>query len=429
MSCLLLAIRVLLSMLLGLAVCAGLLMFMASSVISNALDPDAYIETLAQADAYNRLYSEVLVDPALQEEVGDLFGNVGVEPDDVVPLLKMVAPPEYLRSQTESVIRSSVGYLGGDLEELEVYVDLGPPLDNFKNVLLDYIDRRVDTVPTVDLVGDLCSRDGAVRARERFLAVVQDLNSGNLPESLPSLASIQPACRELVFDQAAYPALTSPTLSTETREALAADSREMKEEFLDGNTLGFFKIGARVAIGPQLDQATRDTLDDADSDRRLDLIALIGEENSGQTEAELRRNMGEAREFMGWLVSVGRGLSLGLIVGGSALMALVFAFNWGHMMRWPGLALLIGAAATLALGRTLESQVPRGLGEAIVSGTVDTSDFPQSAADLGADLLVTYSQALFSGLTGFPLIVLLVGVGLFAGSFFISRVRPWVRWT
>ena len=64
-------------------------MYLASDIISNKLlDPDSYIETLRQSDAYNRIYSEVLVDPALQDDLRGSFGDLEVDPEDMAALLR-----------------------------------------------------------------------------------------------------------------------------------------------------------------------------------------------------------------------------------------------------------------------------------------------------------------------------------------------------
>ena len=79
----------------------------------------------------------------------------------------------------------------------------------------------------------------------------------------------------------------------------------------------------------------------------MDLVALLAESDPERTEAELRRELGEVQEIISWWDSLGRVVALVMIVGGSAGMALVFAFNPKGMMRWPGLSLLIGGAAFL----------------------------------------------------------------------------------
>ena len=399
-------------------------MYLASDIISNKLlDPDSYIETLRQANAYNRIYSEVLVDPALQDDLPGSFGDLEVDPEDMAALLRGIAPPEYLRSQTESVIRSTVGYFGGDLEELAVYVDLGPPLANMEDVLLGYVDQRIDSVPVGAIPGDICSPDGASRGEEQFLAVVREMSLGNLPGSLPSWESAEPACRELLFDRAVIPVLTSPTLAAETRSALEANRRGLREEFLDGNIQGFYKLGARAATRPLLDAANREIGESLDSGNRMELVALLAESDPERTEAELRRELGEVQEIISWWDSLGRVVALVMIVGGSAGMALVFAFNPKGMMRWPGLSLLIGGAAIFALGKFLQSGVLNRLGDASAAWAAETPDFPESVVDLSMDLASIYGQSVLSGVTGFSLTVLLVGAVLFVASFFLFLVR------
>ena len=399
-------------------------MYLVSGIISNKLlDPDSYIETLRQADAYNRIYSDVLVDPALQDDLRQSFGDLEVDPEDVATLLRRLAPPEYLRSQTESVIRSTIGYFGGDFEELAVYVDLGPPLANMEDVLLGYVDRRIDAVPVAVIPGDICSPDGASRREEQFLAVVREMSLGNIPGSLPSWESSGTACRELLFDRAVDPALTSPTLAAETRSALAANRRGLREEFLNGNIQEFYKLGARTATRPLLDAADREIGENVDSRNRLDLVAFIAESDPERTEAELRTELGEVREFISWWDSLGRVVALVMIVGGSGAMALVFAFSPKDMMRWPGLSLLIGGAAIFALGKFPQSGVLNRLDDASAAWAAETPDFPQSVVDLSADLASIYGQSVLSGVTGFSLAVLSVGAVLFVASFFLFLVR------
>ena len=408
-------------------------MYLASSVISDRLlEPDSYIETLREARAYDRIYSEVLVDAALQADLRELFGDLDLDPDEVDPeevagLLRGIAPPEYLRSQTESVIRSTVGYLGGDLEELAVYVDFGPPLGNMEDVLLDYVDQRIDAVPVEAIPGDLCSRDGAMQVEERLLEVVQGLSLGNIPKSLPSWEPASLNCRELLFDAGVDPALASRTLPTETRSAFAARRNEMRKEFLDGNLQGFFRLGARAATGPLLDAANREIRAELDSGERVDLVALIADSDPERTEDQLRNELGGVREFIIWWDSLGQIVALVMIAGGSAGVALVFAFNPKSMMRWPGLSLLVGGAAIFVLGRFLQSGVLNRLGDASAVWAEETPDFPESVVNLSADLATIYGQSILGGVNGFSLTVLLVGAVLFTASFFLFLVRKLVN--
>ena len=126
MGCLLWILRPIASFVLGIIVFAGLiLMAVGGNLTGKLLDPDFYSGTLAEQDTYNRIYTEILVDPDLEQTTKDLLGDINVDQADIVPLLRDVLPPEYIQAQVEEAIERTVGYFNGGLEELEVHLDLG----------------------------------------------------------------------------------------------------------------------------------------------------------------------------------------------------------------------------------------------------------------------------------------------------------------
>jgi hypothetical protein len=95
-----------------------------------------------------------------------------------------------------------VDYLNEDAETLEVYVDLGPPLDRVKPTLLAYIDRRIDAVPEEDPGLPECTPDRVSQVANHYLEVFSNLAAGEVPTALPSLKAISRPCRILIFDLA-----------------------------------------------------------------------------------------------------------------------------------------------------------------------------------------------------------------------------------
>src|SRR5262245_17379616 len=74
--------------------------FLAGNTIdNNLLDPDYYNSALADTDAYNRFYTQVLADPELRSLTSDLLGgtNLGDERSVAVATLRLVLPPDTLR--------------------------------------------------------------------------------------------------------------------------------------------------------------------------------------------------------------------------------------------------------------------------------------------------------------------------------------------
>jgi hypothetical protein len=425
MGCLLFIIRPIVSFFLGLVVFAGLLLTLVSGNLSSKLlDPGFYIQPLQQQDVYNRIYTEVLIDPALQETTSDLLGDIEVDPGEIVSLLQQIIPPEYLQSQVEDAIQRTVGYFNGDLEELDLYVNLGPPLANAKDVLLTYLDGRIDALPLVEFQGDPCTTEGGIQAAAQFEGFFQSLAAGRTPSSMPSLASVDPACRELLFDVVIDQSLTAGVLEQGTQAALVNSRDDLRREFLDGDSHGFLKVAARSVTAPLLDQAIQKILDDLDGQGRLDLIARIADWNDGLTEAEIRDELGQSRDAIGRFNTLGRTLSLAVFLGALVLMSLVYLPSLANMIRWPGLTMLLTGAVTFAIGKVLQSRVPEELANAVSFSASGVSDFPRSVADLSSDLLVSYGQSLLSGVTDFSLAVLIIGAVLFVASFFVFLLRP-----
>jgi hypothetical protein len=425
MGCILFIIRPIVSFVLGLVVLAGLLLTLVSGNVSNKLlNPDFYIEPLQQQDVYNRVYTEVLVDPALQETTRDLLGDVEVDPGEIVALLQQIIPPEYLQSQVEDAIQRTVGYFNGDLEELDLYVDLGPPLANAKGVLLTYVDGRIDALPLDEFQGDPCNIRGGLQAASRFEVFFQRLAAGRTPSSLPSLASVEPACRELLFDVVISQSLTAGVLEPGIQKALSDIRDDLRREFLDGDSHGFLKVAARSVTAPLLDAAIQEILNDLDGQGRLDLIARVAAWNDEFSEAEIRSELGQSRDAVNRFSTLSRTVSLAVFAGGLILMSLAYLPSLANMIRWPGLTMLLTGAVTFAIGKVLQSRVPEELANFVSFSASGVSDFPRSVAELSSGLLVAYGQSLLSGVTDFSLMVLTIGALLFGASFFVFLLRP-----
>lgn len=97
--------------------------------ISLATRPGIYAQALVQQGAYDRLHSEVL-QPLLDAEARRLNPETMymLPREDVAGLLEDLAPPEFLREQTENNLDRLSGYISGDREPLRLYLDFSEPL-------------------------------------------------------------------------------------------------------------------------------------------------------------------------------------------------------------------------------------------------------------------------------------------------------------
>ncbi|MFJ9624021.1 hypothetical protein [Streptomyces sp. NPDC101181] len=150
-----------------------------ATVRGTVASPGFYGSVLDEESAYDRLYSEVLVDPELSPVTRDLLARLPVPEALVTSNIKVVLPPETVRSLTDQQIRAVTGHLRGESDELRLRVDITPVLENLGDLARIYFG---------DLVANLQGRDQPDFAR--FTAdldsALGELKQGRAP-ALPDL--------------------------------------------------------------------------------------------------------------------------------------------------------------------------------------------------------------------------------------------------
>ncbi|MCL6289104.1 hypothetical protein PV749_02090 [Streptomyces sp. ID03-2B] len=150
-----------------------------ATVRSTVASPGFYQAVLDEESAYDRLYSEVLVDPEISPVTRDLLAHLPVPEALVTSNIKVVLPPATVRALTDQQIEAVTGYLRGDRDELRLTVDLAPVLENLADLAQVYFG---------DLVANV--QGGDQPDFERFTAdlatALDALREGRAPE-LPAL--------------------------------------------------------------------------------------------------------------------------------------------------------------------------------------------------------------------------------------------------
>ncbi|WP_405465858.1 hypothetical protein OG333_34575 [Streptomyces anulatus] len=150
-----------------------------ATVRSTVASPGFYQAVLDEESAYDRLYSDVLVDPELSPVTRDLLAHLPVPEALVTSNIKVVLPPATVRALTDQQIEAVTGYLRGDRDELRLTVDLAPVLENLADLARVYFG---------DLVAHIQGRDRP--DFERFTAdlatALDALKEGRAP-NLPRL--------------------------------------------------------------------------------------------------------------------------------------------------------------------------------------------------------------------------------------------------
>jgi hypothetical protein len=149
------------------------------------LDDETYTAALVEHDAYERVYTEVLADPALavlaDQLVGDLriAGATGTQARALATAaLRWSVPPSTLQASTEAVIAATLTYIRGDVDALTLRVDV--------SAVLARIDDTAVRVARSSLAASLDAAAATIAAfRDALAELADELAAGRVPDRIP----------------------------------------------------------------------------------------------------------------------------------------------------------------------------------------------------------------------------------------------------
>lgn len=155
--------------------------FVASNAVrSNLTREDYYEEAIDENDAYDRLFSELLVDPAFERQTEALLGGLDVPQEEIAGTLRLLVDEAYIREQARIALGQLFTYIERRDDTLELAVDVTPILDAVPDVSVDYLISAMDVIPV--------RQSGSLEDFELDLANLVDLVSGDgtLPSAIPN---------------------------------------------------------------------------------------------------------------------------------------------------------------------------------------------------------------------------------------------------
>lgn len=220
----------------------------AAAVVRNTvLEPGFYGRVLEEDRAGQRVYDQVLVDPRLTPVVRDLLGRLPVPASTVTTNLKLVIPPEDLRTIGDRQISEVIHYLEGDRDELRLRIDLRPIVANI---------GRLGQIYFADAIASLQQRSEPDYGtfKKRVSDVVRRLLAGEAPfTDLPTLV--------LSHDQAA--AVTTALLWLVPQKSRAGLRPEVEATLESGDVASALAAVAPAAVSNRLRAAAAALLRDA----------------------------------------------------------------------------------------------------------------------------------------------------------------------
>lgn len=370
----------------GLAVIASLcLSFVATAALvrRKVLDADTYTSALADADAYDRVYTEVLTDPAFTEAVADLLGRLEVDPalapDAAATLtnsLRWALPPHRVESGTDAFIGSTVDYIRGDTDEFRPSVRLADAMDAVDEAAVTYTASLMARAETVEV-------SSLEEYREEVQRFVADLRAGEIPGQVPVLAAI-----DIETDLDGAVDVVVDAIGATDDETIRAHVEASFEAGDDGRVA--IQVTAQE-VRPYVEAELQQILGD-DSAASLDVVGSITDR--GRTKAsDVQARLDGPRQVASWFGPIP--MVIAAIVGAAAFAGVV-TLSAGRARRLAAVtAATVGGAAIVivALSRLVSGRLAEPLAAATGTGE-GTWDLPNGlrsvltdvASNLGSEL-------------------------------------------
>ena len=414
-------LRAVASVALGLVVVGALGFYLVVTNVTQRLDDaEVYKAAFDETDAYARIHDAALVDEALKDDTDDLLGDIEVvDEDDVADVLRQVFPPDFLQEQTEANIERFTAFLRYERDDLTLYVELQAPLARVEPAVLGKVHQYIDDLEIEAPESPGCSRSTQQRMANAYAERYTQLAEGTLPQSAPSLNTLPRECRRTEFDRWFDLVLDHPSMDSQTATALGDARGELRGSFVDGDTKGFLKAVAGPLLEPHIDDAIDDVRQDLQPNDRLDLLESATD--NPEERAEFDEQAEALRDGLSEVNGLGRFLALAVVVVAGLLLAAVHLPRQEAMLRWPGVALLVGGGLSLVAGYVLNSGLPAIIRE-IATEAASEDDAPVAAIELAGDLLEVFAREVTSGFMPATVAVMVVGVVLIAASVVHGRL-------
>jgi hypothetical protein len=375
------------------------------------LDAGLYSTALARADAYERVYTEVLADPELVEATEQLLGGFGLEPADATQVrtlatgsLRLGLPPSTLRRGTETFISALLAYVRGDTARLDGDIDATEVLTRVRDSGEAWVQRRLAMMR--DQVAS--SVDGYRAAVDAFS---DQLAAGQVPDVVPVLGGTiadTGAVLDVIFDRLG-PGV-DPRVSEQIRAAV-----------LSGDQHAALVSAATHLIADQGTESVAELRASLEDRRELDVISELAD-RAGRSTNAIVGELNTVRDAARWLRPP-------TAVAGAVLMAGAAAgIAWANRRDLRRAGYLLAAAAIVSglvimtVWAVASALIDAPLAPATEPGP-GTWNLPAGLRVLLADIESYLADELAGTVRRLAIIPLAAGVALAAGIALAPRLR------
>lgn len=307
---------------------------LATAADDTLLDADFIASSFQKSELYNRVYRDVLLRPEFSEWTSSLVGGFQVSGDTKAQLLQSVVPQSYVEAETEENVSEILGYLRGDNDELDPFIDLDTPLENIKPTALAFLDRQISNLDSMPI------SHPALLPNEiaSFLATVAQ---GQIPAQVPTAQALGPEQLVQAYEQAIDALARNDAVAPDAIASLKQQEPEIIAALQGSDLRTALKIASRSAAEPRIDEAVASISRNSDEQNRLDLVEGVAE-NSNRTYAQVLKDARILQYLVQALTGeIARWSALGFTVLCALAMAVIFIPYWKHVIFWPSITFFV----------------------------------------------------------------------------------------
>jgi hypothetical protein len=403
------------TVLLGIIFILALFVYLAADLVSrDLLDPDLYTNALEEEDIYNRIYTELLADPAMVEATALMLGNLNLDPSLATQVLNfststlyLVMPPDTIQSGVEGAINAFTAYFSGDTEELQPDIAIAE-LD--QNVMADMILDSLMAL-TGELIAEALPETGSEPteldqdALAQYMGEIGAGDIGPIPTNVSgaSLENLSPDQRGALADLLLGPAA----------ELVSSNTRLQIDAAIRANDLhSAIAVASRERLRIRVEEAAAEFVDIVRNSEALNAVTSAAS-ILGQTTEEIIDHLNTIRSVMIFLDRVAIPLTLVVMVLSLGAVVWIHADSLTEMLRTTGVTLIV-TGVVVALGWLIFGLVLR---DSLAARFAASSDLPASLESMITDVVTNLASTVWGDVWRTATIPFVAGLALLILSF------------
>ncbi len=395
----------------------GFILFVATGAVKGKVMSEGFLgKALAKQRVYDRMFDDLVNDPAFKPQLEALFGGINVKPDDIKDQIKAImgVPPcdedtkkagncekGYLQDLIESSITSFTRFFNGD--KLQIDLKITQIVQGIADTMWKYTEAEIDATPVKEIATEQ-------EIEQELIGMLQKMAQGELPEYIPTYPIPEdPQIQQALVALLAQAGQLDPAKGPEHEAAI----QQIAVHIASNQLVEAIKVSCKTMMYQLIEQSVLALTDNAYV-RRVESEVVLSPPASIQNSLASKLGMVQtAGEIAGW-AQVG---GIVIVVLGAAGLGFMYRDDKRAAMRWIGTPVFIGGAIMF-----ITWLVAKGMVTTKIESVVNKSKaLPESLRKIMTDVAGEVMNGMTPAFYIPSIVAIVIGAGLIGGSFAIKK--------